>query len=94
MDEIYDDYKTFIKIQIIIVVIAVGLRLIYNLIEYKTVFPQEKDPLVKFYELQLSDRSIIKDSLIEEDTFFRKGHLIYYKTNIISAREITNIQKK
>ena len=32
--------------------------------------------------------------MIETGDYFQSGNITYYKTNIISAREITNNQKK
>ncbi|ATC35594.1 hypothetical protein [Elizabethkingia anophelis] len=48
----------------------------------------------KYYEITFSDKNVIRDSMIETSDYFQSGNTTYYKTNIISAREITNIQKK
>ncbi|MHC6199206.1 hypothetical protein [Elizabethkingia miricola] len=51
-------------------------------------------PEKKYYEITFLDKNVIRDSMIETGDYFQSGNITYYKTNIISAREITNNQKK
>ncbi|HCD9235891.1 TPA: hypothetical protein NEG48_002903 [Elizabethkingia anophelis] len=81
------DFLDHLKVILLAIVTSILAAIIITAIRYK--ISDNK----KYYEITFSDKSVIRDSMIETTDSFQYGNISYYKTNIISSIEITNNEK-